>query len=120
MVFSLSNSFGNRTIMRRRYIDVFEPGLCDDPRRFEQSSRPFPLMLAFAPLPFHQPRHRSEALVRKQAGAMAASDQLNLATGLKADVKDLWSKKVTKGVRGSHVGTVAAHGVLMVRITPVP
>jgi len=46
-------------------------------------------------------------------------DQLKLAAGLKADVKDLWSKKVSKGVRGSFSGTVAPHGVLMLRITPV-
>ena len=45
-------------------------------------------------------------------------DQLNLPPGLKARVKDLWSKKVTTQVRGSHGGTVAPHGVLMVRITP--
>ena len=45
-------------------------------------------------------------------------DQLNLPAGLKARVKDLWSKKVTTQVRGSHGGTVAPHGVLMVRITP--
>lgn len=47
-------------------------------------------------------------------------DQLDLPAGQKADVKDLWSKKVTKGVRGSFGGTVASHGVLMVRITPAP
>jgi alpha-galactosidase len=47
-------------------------------------------------------------------------DQLNLPAALKADVKDLWSKKVTKGVRGSYGGTVASHGVIMVRITPTP
>jgi alpha-galactosidase len=46
-------------------------------------------------------------------------DQLNLPAGLKADVKDLWSKKVSRNVRGSHGGTVAPHGVIMVRITPV-
>ena len=53
------------------------------------------------------------------AGMKVGWDQLNLPAGLKADVKDLWSKKVTKGVRGSHGGTVASHGVIMVRITPV-
>jgi len=35
-------------------------------------------------------------------------------------VKDLWSKKVTKGVSGSYGGTVAPHGVIMVRLTPAP
>jgi alpha-galactosidase len=45
-------------------------------------------------------------------------DQLNLPAGMKATVKDLWSKKVTKSVRGSYGGTVASHGVIMIRITP--
>lgn len=47
-------------------------------------------------------------------------DQLHLPAGLKADVKDLWSKKVSRNVRDGYGGTVAAHGVIMVRITPVP
>jgi len=46
-------------------------------------------------------------------------DLLNLPTGLKADVKDLWSKKVSKNVRGGYGGVVAPHGVIMVRVTPV-
>jgi alpha-galactosidase len=46
-------------------------------------------------------------------------DQLNLPAGLKADVKDLWSKQVSRNVHGSYGGTVASHGVIMVRITPV-
>ncbi len=46
-------------------------------------------------------------------------DQLNLPTGMRADVKDLWTKKVSKQVRGSWGGTVAPHGVVMMRITPV-
>jgi len=53
------------------------------------------------------------------AGMTVDWDLLNLPAGLRADVKDLWSKKVTKRVRGSYGGTVAAHGVVMVRITPV-
>jgi alpha-galactosidase len=53
------------------------------------------------------------------AGMSVDWDQLNLPSGLKADVKDLWSKKVTKHVHGRFSGTVASHGVLMVRITPV-
>jgi alpha-galactosidase len=47
-------------------------------------------------------------------------DQLDLPPGLKADVKDLWTRKVSKQVRGGYGGTVASHGVVMVRITPVP
>jgi alpha-galactosidase len=46
-------------------------------------------------------------------------DQLNLPAGLKANVKDLWSKQVSTDVRGSYGGTVASHGVIMVRIAPV-
>ena len=46
-------------------------------------------------------------------------DQLELPAGQKAEVKDLWSKKVSKNVRGSYGGTVASHGVILVRITPV-
>lgn len=46
-------------------------------------------------------------------------NQLNLPKALKAEVKDLWSKKVVKNVRGSVGGTVAPHGVMMARITPV-
>ncbi|MGM9490437.1 glycoside hydrolase family 27 protein [Ideonella sp. YS5] len=47
-------------------------------------------------------------------------DRLGLPASQKATVKDLWSKKVTKNVSGSYGGTVAPHGVIMVRITPVP
>jgi alpha-galactosidase len=45
-------------------------------------------------------------------------DRLSLSAGHKADVKDLWSKKVTKGVSGSYAAKVAPHGVIMVRVTP--
>ncbi|MFL6697488.1 MAG: hypothetical protein ACJ8GJ_10010, partial [Vitreoscilla sp.] len=54
------------------------------------------------------------------AGISVDWDQLNLPAGLKADVKDLWSKKVSRRIQGRYSGTVAPHGVLMVRITPVP
>ena len=47
-------------------------------------------------------------------------EQLNLPAMLKADVKDLWSKKLTRQVRGSHGAIVAPHGVVMLRITPQP
>lgn len=46
-------------------------------------------------------------------------DRLGLPAEKKADVKDLWSKKVTKGVSGSYGGKVAPHGVIMVRVTPL-
>jgi len=45
-------------------------------------------------------------------------DRLGLPADRKADVKDLWSKKVTKDVSGSYAGKVAPHGVIMVRVTP--
>ncbi len=44
--------------------------------------------------------------------------QLNLPAQAKAQVRDLWSHRVTDGVRGSTGGTVASHGVLMLRVTP--
>ncbi|KQV93335.1 glycoside hydrolase family 27 protein [Pelomonas sp. Root1237] len=47
-------------------------------------------------------------------------DLLGLPANQKADVKDLWSKKVTKGVSGSYGGKVAPHGVIMVRIKAAP
>ena len=46
--------------------------------------------------------------------------QLDLPAGLKADVTDLWSRKVTKRAHGSYAGKVAPHGVVMVRITALP
>jgi alpha-galactosidase len=45
-------------------------------------------------------------------------DRLGLPEDRKADVKDLWSKKLTKSVSGSYAGKVAPHGVIMVRVTP--
>ncbi|HVZ30065.1 MAG TPA: glycoside hydrolase family 27 protein [Asticcacaulis sp.] len=45
-------------------------------------------------------------------------ETLALPVGLKADVKDLWSKAVKTNVKGSYAATVPAHGVVMVRITP--
>jgi alpha-galactosidase len=64
-----------------------------------------------------------EAVVLFNRGASPAGmsvdwDLLNLPAGLRADVKDLWSGKVTRRVRGSYGSTVAAHGVVMVRVTP--
>ncbi len=47
-----------------------------------------------------------------------AWDQLQLPATQKADVKDLWSKKLTKHVSGSYSAKVAPHGVVMVRVTP--
>lgn len=46
-------------------------------------------------------------------------DQVDLPARLKADVMDLWSGKKVTGVAGRHGGTVAPHGVLMFRISPV-
>ena len=43
---------------------------------------------------------------------------LGMAAGEKADVKDLWSKAVSKAVKGSYSATVAGHAVVMVRVTP--
>ncbi|HEY9025341.1 MAG TPA: glycoside hydrolase family 27 protein [Burkholderiaceae bacterium] len=46
-------------------------------------------------------------------------EQLDLPAGLAADVKDLWTKKVHRRVRNGYGGTVAPHGVIMVRVTPL-
>jgi alpha-galactosidase len=55
----------------------------------------------------------------KPADMAVAWEQLDLPARLKADVHDLWSGKKTKGVSTRHGGTVAAHGVLMFRISPL-
>jgi alpha-galactosidase len=44
--------------------------------------------------------------------------QLNLPAAIKADVKDLWAKTLRQQVGTEVGGSVAAHGVLMLRITP--
>ncbi len=43
---------------------------------------------------------------------------LNMAAGEKAEVRDLWSKAVSKGVKASYAADVPSHGVVMVRVTP--
>ncbi len=43
---------------------------------------------------------------------------LGMAAGEKADVRDLWSKAVSKSVKGSYSATVPSHAVVMVRVTP--
>jgi alpha-galactosidase len=43
---------------------------------------------------------------------------LNMAPGEKADVRDLWSKAVSKGVKASYTADVPSHGVVMVRVSP--
>lgn len=65
-----------------------------------------------------------QAVVLFNRGAAPAEmsvtwEQLNLPAGLKVQVKDLWSKKVTKNVKARFGGTVASHGVIMVRLTPI-
>ncbi|MDG0832531.1 glycoside hydrolase family 27 protein [Pelomonas saccharophila] len=45
-------------------------------------------------------------------------DSLGLPAGQKAEVRDLWSKKLTKNVSGSYGSKVAPHGVVMVRVAP--
>jgi alpha-galactosidase len=47
-------------------------------------------------------------------------DQLEWPAGLKADVAELWTGAKAKGVVRRFSGTVASHGVLMLRLTPVP
>ncbi len=45
-------------------------------------------------------------------------ETLDWPAGLKADVKDLWSKSVSKNVKASYGASVPSHGVVMVRLTP--
>jgi len=45
-------------------------------------------------------------------------EALDWPAGLKADVRDLWSKAVSKNVKGSYGASVPSHGVVMVRLTP--
>jgi alpha-galactosidase len=53
------------------------------------------------------------------ANMKVAWELLQLPIDQKVDVKDLWTKKVTKNVSGSYGGKVAPHGVIMLRITPL-
>jgi alpha-galactosidase len=53
------------------------------------------------------------------ANMKVAWELLQLPNDQKADVKDLWSKQVTKNVSGSYGGKVAPHGVIMLRVTPL-
>jgi alpha-galactosidase len=64
---------------------------------------------------------RAVALLNRSSTAHTISvdwDMLDLPAGLKADVKDLWSKTVKAGVKGGYSAEVAPHGVVLVRITP--
>ncbi|HVZ30064.1 MAG TPA: glycoside hydrolase family 27 protein [Asticcacaulis sp.] len=45
-------------------------------------------------------------------------ETLDMPAGLKADVKDLWSKAVKTNVKGSYGASVPSHGVIMLRVTP--
>jgi alpha-galactosidase len=53
------------------------------------------------------------------ANMKVAWELLQLPNDQKADVKDLWSKQVTKNVSGSYGGKVAPHGVITLRVTPL-
>lgn len=64
---------------------------------------------------------RAVVLFNRGAEAKTISvdwDALQWAPGLKASVRDLWSKAVKAGVKGRYGAEVAPHGVVMVRITP--
>ncbi len=64
---------------------------------------------------------RAVILLNRSTTAHAMSvdwSTLGMAAGEKADVKDLWSKAVSKAVKGSYSATVPGHAVVMVRVTP--
>lgn len=46
-------------------------------------------------------------------------EQLDLPAHLQAEVRDLWSGRTTRGVAGRYAARVAAHGVVMVRLSVV-
>ncbi|MBV8502418.1 MAG: glycoside hydrolase family 27 protein [Paucibacter sp.] len=54
----------------------------------------------------------------KPAEMRVSWDQLEWAAHMKADATDLWSGKKTARVAGQIGGTVASHGVLMLRLSP--
>ena len=91
-------------------------------RNFCPITKPVPQLAARSFRPLNGGEHAFVLFNRGKAPAeiKVGWDQLNLSAGLKANVKDRWSKKVARNVRGSYGGTVAPHGVLMVRITPAP
>ncbi len=45
-------------------------------------------------------------------------ETLQMPAAMKADVKDLWSKAVTKNVKGKFTADVPSHGAVMIRIMP--
>ncbi len=64
---------------------------------------------------------RAVILLNRSATAHKMSvdwSTLNMAPGEKADVRDLWSKAVSKGVKGAYSADVPSHGVVMVRVSP--
>jgi alpha-galactosidase len=57
-------------------------------------------------------------LNRSAAAHSLTADWSALSLPAKADVKDLWSKTVKKGVKGGYTAEVPSHGVVMIRVTP--
>jgi len=64
---------------------------------------------------------RAVVLFNRSSAAKVMSvdwDALQMPAAMKASVKDLWSRAVKKGVKGSYSAEVAPHGVVMIRVTP--
>jgi alpha-galactosidase len=57
-------------------------------------------------------------LNRSATAHTMTADWSVLSLPAKADVKDLWSKGVKKGVKGGYTAEVPSHGVVMIRVTP--
>ncbi|EGF89303.1 alpha-galactosidase [Asticcacaulis biprosthecium C19] len=64
---------------------------------------------------------RAVVLFNRSAAAKVMSvdwETLQMPAEMKATVKDLWTKQVTKKVKGRYSAEVPSHGAVMVRITP--
>lgn len=64
---------------------------------------------------------RAVILLNRSADSHAMSvdwQTLQMPAAMKASVSDLWSKAVSKGVKGSYTATVPGHAVVMVRVSP--
>ncbi len=64
---------------------------------------------------------RAVVLLNRSATAHPMSidwQTLQMPAGMKADVKDLWSKVTKTSVKGSFGADVPSHGVVMLRVTP--
>jgi alpha-galactosidase len=65
----------------------------------------------------------ARAVILFNRGSVAAPitvtwEQLGLAPGVEAQVRDLWAKKDLKPAKGRFASTVAPHDVMMIKVQP--